>query len=99
MSKSDKAATLAESLKPPVRPTPPQPDLPPRCVDREVGAGYIGCSTDTLDRLINSGILPVVKLPVEHRRNGREKTGTSRRVLIDLRDLDALIERSKEKRG
>ena len=67
-----------------------------RLVDKDVAGQYLGTSTDTIERLIQTGALPVVRLPVEHRRSGRSRTGVSRRVLIDVRDLDALIERSKE---
>jgi hypothetical protein len=67
-----------------------------RLIDKDVAAQYFSTSVDTIERLIQTGALPVVKLPVEHSRNTRSRTGVSRRVLIDVRDLDALIERSKE---
>ena len=67
-----------------------------RLIDKDVAGQYLGTSTDTVERLIQSGALPIVKLPVERADNGRGKMGSSRRVLIDVRDLDALIERSKE---
>jgi Helix-turn-helix domain len=70
-----------------------------RLIDKDVSAEYLSISTDTVERLIHAGELPVVKLPVERADSGRGKVGTSRRVLIDVRDLDALIERSKEKFG
>lgn len=69
-----------------------------RCVDIETSAQYLGVSPDTVGRLIDSGALRIVKLPVERADNGHGKTGTSRRILIDVRDLDDLIERSKETR-
>ena len=67
-----------------------------RLVDKDVAAQYLGISVDTVERLIHTGQLPIVKLPVERAKNGDGQVGASRRVLIDVRDLDALIERSKE---
>jgi hypothetical protein len=72
--------------------------IPPRCLDREQAAAYYGgVSVDVIDRLIHSGALPVVRLPVQRSRSsGRGVPGVNRRILIDVKDLDALIERSKE---
>jgi hypothetical protein len=73
---------------------------PPRCVDKQGAADYLGgVGLNTIERLINTGALPIVKLPVQNTRHGLVADGTSRRVLIDVRDLDALIERNKETRG
>ena len=73
--------------------------LPPRCLDREAAAAYLGISPDSLDRLRHAGELPIVALPAErHKATGRGIRGTSRRVLFDVKDLDALVERSKERR-
>lgn len=69
--------------------------VPPRCLDKKAAARYIGTSDDTVERLINAGELPIVKYPV----STVDPHGTSRRVLIDVRDLDALIDRNKETRG
>jgi hypothetical protein len=33
--------------------------IAPRGLDRESAAAYIGSSVDTIDRLINAGILPI----------------------------------------
>ena len=66
-----------------------------RCVDKELAADYLGVSVDSVERLIHTGALPIVKLPIEHHKQGT-RVGLSRRVLIDVKDLDALIERSKE---
>ncbi len=75
------------------------PGITPRLLDREQAAAYIGSSVDTVDRGIQSGAIPIVRLPVErHRRTGRGTPGVNRRILIDIRDLDALIEKSKELR-
>ena len=68
-----------------------------RCLNREDAAYYAGVSPDTIDRLIGSGALRVVKYPVERAPNGHgRRNGALFRVLIDVRDLDLLIERSKQ---
>lgn len=80
---------------PPKRQTAPR--LPDRLCDREGAAAYLHVSTRTIDRLIDTGQLPVVRLPVERARHGNDgRLGTCRRVLIDVRDLDRLIDLSKE---
>jgi len=72
--------------------------LPPRLVDRHGAAKYLGVGHTTVDRLIQSGALAVVRLPVErHARTNVGIPGRTRRLLIDVRDLDALIERSRER--
>ena len=43
--------------------------------------------------MVQSGVLPTVKLPAPRARDGR----TIRRVLIDRVDLDRLVERWKER--
>ena len=70
----------------------------PRGLSREQGATYVGCSVDMIDRLIHAGILPIIKLPVRRSRANTSEgvPGANRRILIDVKDLDALIERSKE---
>jgi excisionase family DNA binding protein len=68
-----------------------------RLFDKTQAAEYMTVSTDTIERLIYAGALPVVKLPVERGRNNRGESGTSRRVLLDVNDLDRLIEQSKER--
>jgi excisionase family DNA binding protein len=73
--------------------------IAPRCLTRDQAATYIGTSVDTIDRAIHSGALPMVRLPVERdRKTGKGNLGQGRRILIDVRDLDALIDRSKELR-
>jgi hypothetical protein len=69
----------------------------PRLLDRDDAARYLGSSVDTVDRAIGAGILPVVRLPVARgRKTAKGVPGVGRRVLIDRKDLDALIERGKE---
>lgn len=71
--------------------------IQPRLLDRPTAAAYLSVSLATLERLIQSGALSVVRLPVERARTGLGVPGRTRRVLIDVRDLDALIERSRER--
>ena len=63
----------------------------PRCLNRQQTAIYLGVSIRQVDRLIQMGTIPIIKLRVES--NGQR--GTNRRVLIDVRDLDALVDQSK----
>ena len=79
----------------------PHAGLAPRCLDRAGAAEYLGgISEDQVDRLIQAGVLPIVRLPVErHGKTGHGVNGTCRRVLIDVRDLDAIVDRSKETRA
>ena len=73
--------------------------ITPRCLNRDQAATYLGVSVDTIDRAIQSGVLPTVRLPVERNRTtGRGSVGQGRRILIDVRDLDALIDKSKRRR-
>lgn len=65
-----------------------------RCLGRVEAARYLGVSTASIDRLIDVGKLPVVRLPVARRREGA-KVGVGRSVLIDRRDIDRLIDASK----
>lgn len=83
---------------------PPESPRPPsaprhRCVDIDGAAVYLGVSPDTVRRMTFAGVVPVVKLPVERSATGRGKVGVCRRELLDLRDLDTLIDESKEWRG
>jgi hypothetical protein len=71
----------------------------PRLRDKAGAAVYLNASLDTIERLIQTGKLPIVRLPVERSSNGRGRAGVCRRVLIDVRDLDRIIDESKEVRG
>ena len=69
----------------------------PATVRPDDAAHYLSTSTDTIDRAIHAGILPIVRLPVARgRKTVRGIPGVGRHVLIDRKDLDALIERGKE---
>ena len=70
--------------------------LQPRLLDKPAAAAYLGgVSVDQIDRLINAGAISVVKLPATRARTAGE---TCRRILLDRLELDALIERWREKR-
>jgi len=60
-----------------------------RLLSANEAAKYLGISYWTLRELVWSGALPMVRLP-------NKSGGWCRRILIDKRDLDQLIERSKE---
>lgn len=71
-----------------------------RCLSREEAAAYLGISLKQIDRLIQSRMLSEVKLPCETNRvSGRGQVGTSRRVLIDIKELDRIVDQSKQLRG
>lgn len=61
------------------------------CVDRKEAAAALGVSPWVLDRYIADGLLPVVKLP-----STKHAGEMSRRVLIAVADLDALVARFRE---
>jgi hypothetical protein len=69
----------------------------PRLRDLDSAGEYLQISRRSVERLIELGKLPVIKLPVA-RRAGLAREGTTRRVLVDVRDLDKLIDQSKEYR-
>src|ERR1700730_11843488 len=70
-----------------------------RLLDRDAAAEYLSISVDTLDRLLQSGALHVVRLPVQRdRKTGLGVRGTTRRILLDRHELDSLIDRSREVR-
>ena len=71
-----------------------------RLLSREQAAEYLGgVSVDTIDRLINTGAISIVRLPVErHVKTGAGIAGVNRRILIDRAELDAVIPQWREKR-
>jgi len=71
--------------------------LAPRLLDREAAAVYLSVSVDTVDRLLHSGGLHVVRLPVQRDpKTGLGVRGTTRRILVDRLELDSLVERCRE---
>jgi excisionase family DNA binding protein len=61
-------------------------------MDLRTAAAYLGCSYWTLRDLVPNGHIPAVRIPSPRLRDGR----VMRRILIDSRDLERLIERCKE---
>ncbi len=73
-------------------------EIEPRLFDRSGAARYLGVSAATVDRLLQAGLLQPVRLPVtRERRTGRGKAGRCRRILLDRRELDQLVDVSKER--
>ena len=69
----------------------------PRLLDRDAAAEYLSISVDTVDRLLQSGALHVVRLPVQRdRKTGLGVRGTTRRILLDRHELDSLVDRCRE---
>lgn len=64
----------------------------PRLFDLKGAAKYTSLSYWTLREYVFSGVLPSVKLPHPRSKDGR----VLRRILLDRKDLDALIDSSKE---
>ena len=77
------------------KPVPPHStsDDAPRVLNLRDGAKYLGISYWSLRDLVIGGHVPVVRLPCPRSPNGR----IMRRLLVDRRDLDALIDRSRER--
>lgn len=97
MPKLDNPEPLESAGTTQKRGRPTRKSEPRRLLDKDESSVYLGASIDTLKRLIQTGELPIVRLPAERERNGRGRPGACRRVLIDVRDLDDLIDRSKER--
>jgi excisionase family DNA binding protein len=57
-------------------------------MDLRSAAAYLGCSYWTLRDLVLNGHIPAVRIPSPRARDGR----VMRRILIDSRDLERLIE-------
>lgn len=61
-------------------------------MDLRTAAAYLGCSYWTLRDLALNDHVPIVRIPSPRAKDGR----AMRRILLDTRDLDMLIERWKE---
>lgn len=70
----------------------------PRLLDRDGAAAYLSVSPDTIDRLVSTGQVSIVRLPVARHRNGASIAGSNRRVLIDRAELDELVVMWRERR-
>jgi excisionase family DNA binding protein len=68
---------------------------PRRLLDVTQAAHYLAVSTWTIRDLIAAGRLPIVRLPGGQRSNGELRE--VRRLLVDVRDCDTLIEHSKDR--
>ena len=64
----------------------------PRLLDLTAAAAYLGISGSAIRQLVESGRLSRVRLPSLSQPQGRLD-----RFLLDKADLDAVIERSKER--
>jgi len=72
----------------------------PRLLDVSGAASYLGCSRDTIRRLIDAGHVSIVRLPAARQRHGtRGVQGVNRLLLIDRVELDELVPKWREKRG
>jgi hypothetical protein len=87
--------------------------LAPRLLDLHAAAVYLGVSYWTMRDMVQNGTVPVVRLTATRmdtkpRRNGKPtqrvvlkagdpRLGNFRRILVDRDDLDALVDRSKER--
>ncbi len=74
---------------------------PRRLLSLEEGARYVGLSFWSFRELVNGGDVPLIRVPRprtmrQHKRGAR--SDTLRRTLVDVRDLDALIDRWREAR-
>jgi hypothetical protein len=67
-----------------------------RLVDLDTAANYLGVSYWTArDYVVVQRLIPQVDLPALQPREGERRRGGLRRVVVDLRDLDAFIESRK----
>lgn len=72
----------------------------PRLLSVEQAAAYLNVSFWTLREFINAGSIPTVRLPRPRTARMLKRgpvSDTVRRLLIDRADLDALVERWKER--
>lgn len=77
----------------------PEP-IAPRVLSRVQAAAYLGVSPATVDRLVASGVVRVVQLPVTRDAAGNIGVpGGNRRVLLDRAELDALVDANRVSRG
>ena len=71
----------------------------PRLVDLHAAAAYLGLSFWTIRDYVQQGLIPTVELPALSPREGERRREGLRRVLVDLRDLDAFIDSRKRRAG
>jgi hypothetical protein len=80
--------------------------IQPRLLSLEEGASYLGLSFWSFRELVNAGDVPLIRVPRpqtmrQHKRGlkGLAKGRELRRALVDVRDLDALVDRWRENAG
>jgi hypothetical protein len=67
----------------------------PRLLNLRQGAHYLGVSFWTIRDYVLAGYIPSVQLPPLRPREGDRDRLTLRRVLVDVRDLDAFVDGRK----
>jgi hypothetical protein len=75
--------------------------IAPRLLSLAQAAAYLGLSFWSFRELVNAGDVPLIRIPRprtmrQHKR--KAKGATLRRTLVDVRDLDALVDRWREGR-
>ena len=75
----------------------PAPARWPRVLDVNAAAEYLGVSPWTVGAWAAAGLLPVVEFPATPPREGERARQRLRRLLFDLRNLDAHVD--KHRRG
>jgi hypothetical protein len=75
----------------------------PRLLGLEEAATYLGLSFWSFRELVNAGDVPLIRVPRpktmrQHKRRtkGQAKGEHLRRALVDMRDLDALVDRWRD---
>jgi hypothetical protein len=71
----------------------------PRLIDLRTAAAYLGVSFWTMRDWVLAGHLPAMQLPALRARSGARPGQSLRRVLVDVRDLDAFIDAHKRAAG
>lgn len=73
--------------------------LSARLVDLHAAATYLGVSFWTVRDYVLQGLIPKVELPALRPREGERRRLGLRRVVVDVRDLDAFVEGRKRRVG
>jgi hypothetical protein len=73
--------------------------LVPRVLDATAAARYLGISVWTLRDWTANGLIEALDLPPLRPREGDRQKGRLRRLLYDVHDLDAFVDRLKAERA